>query len=422
MKRFRWLGIVLATVIMAGFCSCAQQVQSNPSSSVVGASSQESSPRQNTLVSLSDPSPEITAPPAELKEAEVITVYRAYLYTDIFEPTKVTLDKDDLTVLDIIREAEKVLEVKLPILSVTEDRGMVTVNLSHNFTDTYNKREIDAILSTVGMTLRENVKNYNDLIYQIDGETGPFDEWYTLPVLKLIDGTPKEYAAIRAKVPYEGLNSIPNILEYDETGNKIAGFLSRLLPLDKDITSVKELDNQYILLTAIFQTKYYLTESAEGEEERYREVLKPIEGPVSGKLITNGPIEIQYWLKEHLEQSARLIFGEYVTLTHEDLYNYKFKYFDIEGVYTPPHTEVGPHPRPFLLDYKDMGDRYRVKVAYVLESLGYEPPYIDPDTQEGISEAELKDYVKTKCRQREVILRKAEDGSLQFVSHRYLPQ
>lgn len=415
----RLLSIGIATMFVIVICSCSQQAEPDIASQMQ-ESSEQSSLQPSEPQSSSASSSEIVAPPAELKEAGVITVYRAFLYTDIFTPTKVTVDKADLTILDIIREVEKVLELKLPILSITEDKGKFIVNLSHDFINTYKKREIDAILPTVGMTLRENMKNFSGIVFQIDGQSGPFDEWYTLPVLKLIDGTPKEYTAIRAMVPYEGLDSVPDISDYDKTGNKIARFLSRLLPLDKDIVSVKELDNQYILLTAILNTKYYYSQAVDEEQERYCAVLKPIEGPVSSKIIKNGPIEIQYWLKEHLEKSAKLIFGDDIAITHENINRYKFRYFDIEGVYTPPHMAAGPHPRPFLMDYKDMGDSYKVKVVYVLESLGYDPPYSDPDTQEGISEAELKEYVKTKSRKREIILKKAEDGTLRFVSHRFL--
>ncbi len=396
-----------------------------PNGTLREASLQPSLPQQNKPSSLSSSQADSELPFVELKEPGVITVYRTYQYTDIFEPVRIEVDQTDLTVPDIIREAEKVLDVELPIIEVTEDKGRITVNLSHDFTDKYDKRderELDAILDTVGMTLRENVKSFNRLSYQIDGVAGPLNQWYELPVLKLIDGTPGEYAAIRAKIPYEGLDAIQEITEYDAVGNQIATFLSRLMPLDRDIASVKELDNQYILQTAIFQTKYYFSTLIKGEEERYRAELKPIEGPVSGKLQKNGPIEIQYWLQEHLEQSAKLIFGEDVAITHENLYHYKFKYFEIEGVYTPPHTEVGPNPRAFLLDYEDLGDSYRVKAVYVLEHLGYDPPYSDPDTKEGFYEDELKNYVQTKGRKREIILRKAEGGTLQFVSHRFLSQ
>lgn len=415
---------ISAVVILAATSGCSPAA---PNGTLRGESLQSSLPQQSEASGLSSSQADSKLPFVELKEPGVITVYKASLYRDIFEPVKVEVDQTDLTVLDIIRAAEKVLDkifdVELPIIEVTEDKGRITVNLSHDFTDKYDKRderELDAILDTVGMTLRENVKNFSRLSYQIDGVAGPLNQWYELPVLKLIDGTPGEYAAIRAEIPYEGLDKIQEVTEYDETGNRIATFLSRLMPLDRDVASVKELDNQYILQTAIFQTKYYFSALVEGEKERYRDALKPIEGPVSSKLYKNGPIEIQYWLQEHLAQSARLIFGEKVTVRHENLYNYKFKYFEIEGVYTPPHTEVGPNPRPFLLNYEDLGDSYRVKVVYVLESLGYDPPYSDPDTKEGFYEKELENYVQTKGRQREIMLRKAADGSLRFVSHRFL--
>ena len=406
------MGAAAAVMITLNGCSLL-----NTPNTVPQESSEQSSLQQSEAQSSSAPSLIIEAPPAELKEPGAITVYKAYPNTKIFEPTKVVVDNTDVTLLDVIGEAEKVLDVKLPILAVTQEAGTVTVNLSQAFMDTYGKREIYPILNTIGMTFKENQKDFKGVVYQINGETGLFGEPYPLPVLKLLEGTAEEFTAVRAKVPYEGLYTIPIISEYDEAGNKIANFLSMLPPLDKDVASVSELDNQYILRTALLHTSFYITDILGGEREHYREILKPIEGPVSEKLGL-GFTETMFWLKEHVEQTAKLIFGDDITIKHESLKAYNYLYFGIEGVYTPPHTEGGPSIRPFLLDYEDLGDSYKVKAVYVLESM---EGYIDADTRAIIPEVELKNYVNTKGIPREIVLSKAEDGTLRFVSHRFLP-
>ncbi len=408
------LSILVVVVMLAAAGGCSQQASPN---GTLRGKSQSSLPQQSEVSSLSSSQADSKLPFVELKEAGVITVYKAYPNSEIFEPTKVAVDNADITLLDIIGEAEKALNVKLPILAVTQEAGTVTINLSQAFMDTYDKWEIYPILNTIGMTLKENQRNFNAVVYQVNGRTDFFGESYALPVLKLIQGSPEEFSALRAKVPYEGLDTITMISEYDEIGNKIANFLSMLPPLDKDIATISELDNQYVLRTALYYTQYYTTDIVNGEEEHYREVLKPIEGPISEKL-GQGFAETMFWLKEHVEQTAKIIFGNSVTIEHESLKVYNYLYFAVEGVYTPPHTEGGPMARPFMLDYEDLGDRYRAKVVYVQESM---EGYIDADTRAIIPEAELKNYVQTKGRKREIILRKAEGGTLQFVSHRFLP-
>lgn len=412
----RLLSIGLASMFVVVICGCSQQAE--PDAARSAESSEQSSLQPSEPQSSSAASSELIAPPAELKEAGVITVYRAYPNTEIFEPFRVEVDKATPTLLDIIKETEKVLDMELPILSVTQQKGMVTINLASSFISARSKREIYPILSTVGMTLKENHQTLEWVVYQIDGETGMLGEKYPLPALNLLEGAPEEFAAIRAKVPYEGLEEVTAYAEYDKTGNKIAEFLSRLEPLDKDIQSVKELDNQYILRTSIFNTQYYTTNAEDSEREHYCRKLKPMEGPVSEKLGLSFT-ETMFWLQEHVEQTAKLIFGDTVTLKHENLKIHPYRYFATEGVYTPPHMGAGHSVRPYILGYEDQGDSYKVTATYIFES---EAGYIDPDAlKQTISQEEVDEYAKTKCRKREIILKKAEEGSLRFVSHRFLP-
>ena len=405
------MGAAAAAMVTLNGCSLL-----NAPNTVPQESSEQSSLQQSEAQSSSTPSLIIEAPPAEMKEAGVITVYKASSGTEIFEPTKVSTEKADLTLLDIIKAAEKAFNVELPVLSVSQQKGMVVVNFAAGLVDSYPADKLKLILDTVGMTLKENQQSFEWLQYQVEGSTEQFGEEYKLPVLKLVNDSPDEFAAVRAKVPYEGLIKQMDITDYDETGNQIARFLSMLEPLDKDIASVSELDNEYILSTAINHTKSYTTDAVYTEEGLFFADLKPIEGPISEKL---GFVETWFLLKEHVEQSAKLIFGEDVTVTHKAVNNEPYKYFEDEGVYTPPHRGAGWDVRPYLVDYIDMGDSYKVTTVYVLGTMAGP---LDPDTHEVIPKETLQDYIKTKSRPREIVLRKAEDGTLRFVSHRFLPQ
>lgn len=416
MRRLRVICVFVTLIILAG---CAAQAV-EPSS----AASQAKGVSQQDFATKSQPKSEVTAipdVPAELKEQGVITVYRKYPDSDVFESTEISTSSNNVTLLDVIKAAESVLDVELPILSITQQKGMVVINLAHELLNTYSKRELYPILTTVGVTLRENHRGFEWLQYQVDGEVGLLGEKYELPTLKLVEGSAEEYAAIRALIPYEGLiydDEGISLIELDDTGRKILRFLDLLENINKDVSSQAELDNQYIIETSLYSTQHYTVDVLDKDMPNYRKELLPLQGPVSEKL---GLHETWFWLKEHVEESAKLIFGDEIEIRHESLKSIPYRYLETEGVYTPPHIGMMGLTVPCLIDYEDLGDSYRVKMAFLLGSFeGTE--YLDPDTEDytEIKAKDVNDYVRDKSRHREIVLKKMEDGSLRFVSHRYL--
>lgn len=71
---------------------------------------------------------------------------------------------------------------------------------------------------------------------------------------------------------------------------------------------------------------------------------------------------------------------------------------------------------PIVLNYEATADGYRVEAVYIYDSMdGFSLWGGD-----NIPEAQLADFVQHKAPPREIILKRADDGKLRFVSHRFL--
>ncbi len=396
----RTTGVLLCAVMTTG---CAAEVTQEP------------------VVAQPQPSSQVLSEPlnVELVRDGVITVYRAFPNSDVLESVEVKAPDGEVTIWDVINAVETVLDEELPIRTITQQQGLLVIDVSHQLFDRYPKREIYPLLTAVGVTLRENHKAFEQLQYQVDGEVGMLGELYTLPPLKLANGSAQDYAAIRASIPYEGLfneGEQRSLIEMDDTSRQILRYLGLLEVIDKDVTSASELGNQYLIQTAIFHTQHYSIDSYDKQFSNYREELSALQESVSEKL---GMVETWFWMEEHVQESTRLIFGDEVTIRHTNLKQYPYLYMQTEGVYTPPHMGIWSAPVPFLLGYQDLGDSYRVEMAFVLSTMN---GYVDPDKNDDvlIGKEDIDEYVRTTSRRREVILKKQEDGRVTLVSHRYL--
>lgn len=116
-----------------------------------------------------------------------------------------------------------------------------------------------------------------------------------------------------------------------------------------------------------------------------------------------------------VEESARRLYGENVSLTHGD--SGRYRYLDLLGVYTPPHMGGG-QVVPIILGDEDLGDRLRGEVAYVVAGSGY----MAPGTWEEIPENGLKEYVHTRSARYEVLVKKTGDNWFLFQSQRPVEQ
>lgn len=216
-----------------------------------------------------------------------------------------------------------------------------------------------------------------------------------------------EYAKIRAGIPYEGLTAYPinnYVLPVDDTAKKLADYLSMVNLPNFTIQSTADIKNSIIIYNALLVTPHYSTDSS---DERYNPAVEVFVEPT---LEVIGFPEDWFWIKEHVEQSIKLLYGD-ISFTHEDVS--QFLYFEALGVYTPPHMGGGGTSLPVILSYEDSGDKITAEVAYVIEGMG---GYISPDDGEDILEVELEDYVKNKSKKYIVTLEKISDDQFLFES------
>lgn len=365
----------------------------------------------------------IESPPAELKAPKTITLYRFFSEGQIYEVEE-TAYSDEKNLLSVINHIIKALDITepLPILGMTQQKSFVVIDFDESLLNKYDKHELDVLLTTLVMTLRQNVVSVWDVQFKLNGETGVFGETFEPVPLAFAPGDPSEFAAICASIPYEGLqietpylsDEMTNIGEpADETAKEIVAFLTTLGKIEKDAASPADLDRNDLFYSCINATAYYWSRPYESEPERYRKELAPIADSVSAKV---GMPEDMFWIVDHVRQTAKLLCGDDFTLQLTQKNCDPWSYFEQEGVITPPHMGGGYAVLPIVLDYKTTADGYRVEAVYIYDS-------IDGFSLWGgdnIPEAQLADFVQHKAPRREIILKRADDGKLRFVSHRFL--
>lgn len=358
----------------------------------------------------------VESPDALLRTPGEITVYSIRRDSEVFEAHPVPVENPNPTLMDIVEAVEARLDVDIPVLGISQQKGMVVVDIAGGFTDQYDKARVHEILTALAVTLRENHGTFEWIQYQSDGVAGLYGEEYLISPLKLIEDGSGAYDAIRASIPYEGLQyraAVEAIVETDETGEKLAAFLALVGIADREVASAGDLDNTRALLSALFATKHYSSDamSADGN---YVPALKAFEAPAAE--LTGIP-EDWFWLREHVEQSARLLFGEAFTLIHGDVN--KFRYLETIGVYTPPHMGAGADIIPVIFGYEDRGGACIVEVAYIGASMA---GYYDPATGDSIVPEKVKDYAENTARRMTVTLNKTDNGGFVFVSQHYIQE
>lgn len=365
----------------------------------------------------------IAAPDTELKTPGTIRLYRYFHEGEVYETTD-TAYLGEKNFLAIINHITAALDIQnpLPILSITQQKGFVSINLDGSFIEDFSKGDIVTLLNSLTMTLFQNSTTMDSVQFQLNGEVGVFGETFNPAPLVFAPGDPAQFAAICASIPYERLQlSLPyytgEIAKFaeptDATAKEIALFLSSLGKIEKDAASSAELDQSDLFYSCIQATaRYYSapTNYFDGAEN-YRKELAPIADSVSAKL---GMSEDMFWIADHVREMARLLCGDDFTLQLTEKICAPWEYFETEGVITPPHMGGGYSALPIVLSYEATANGYRVEAAYIYVGEGGYFIWGQGDTV--IPENQLLD----KAPRREIILKRADDGGLRFVSHRFL--
>lgn len=401
MHKRSFVPILLAFLLLFG---CGRQEISSPAAEPPSSSQAESQ--------ISG----VISPPAELKIPQTVRIYRFFGDGKLYE-TEETAYPGEENLLAVINHiaAERNIPEPLPILSITQQKGFVVVDFEQSLLDQFDKGTLYELLTTLVMTLRQNVLSVETVQFQLGGEVGVFGETYEPAPLAFAPGDPAEFAAILAAIPYEGIQQreveFP-IAPIDETAKEISLFLLTLGKIEQDAATPAELDQNDLRLSCIWATAYYWSTPNEWEPERYRRELAPIADSVSAKLDMT---EDMFWIADHVRQTARLLCGDDFLLPLADYSHWR--YFEQEGVITPPHMGGGYGVLPFVLDYEATADAYRVEAVYIYEGMG---GYFLWGDEKNIPENQLSDFVQNEAPRREIVLKRAADGSLRFVSHRFL--
>ena len=192
-------------------------------------------------------------------------------------------------------------------------------------------------------------------------------------------------------------------------------YLYTLDDFTSDFDDINEYSDYKMLLMSIIHATNYYADSDSYTEERniYADEIKPILASVSAKIM----FEDSCWIKEHIEQTAKILLGDDFVVKHQDAHG--FLYFETEGVYTPPHRGGNVNATPVIYKCEDLGDTVKLEVGYILySSMGIYD--VDADNGELISENDVEEYVKNNLKHREVILKKTKDGGYNIISHKYL--
>lgn len=365
--------------------------------------------------------PENSSAPLKLRTPQTVYVYRYFFDAKNYEKKETTYT-DPLTLPLLLNHIAGAagFDAPLPIISAEQDgNGTVVIDFEKTLPDRMDRRDIYALLHTLSMTLDQNLSGAR-VQFRVAGDAGPFGALLTAPLV-LAPGEPVDFAAVLAGIPYEGRQqsgaiALP-IPPPDDTATKIASFLRLLGSIETDAASPTELEPWRLTNSCILATKYYLTVPHEGHPPgSYRKELIPI----SDALLAKNVNEEQFYVADHVRQTAKLLYGDDFTLQLSEEACRPHRYFEAEGVIAPSHQGGSDGLTPIVLSYEALEDGYRVEAVYVYAHEDQGSVRYSVGARSDIPQGQLRDVVYNEAPRREIILKRAPDGGLQFVSHRFL--
>lgn len=221
--------------------------------------------------------------------------------------------------------------------------------------------------------------------------------------------TKEEYAQMRQNYPFERstildydcVSTYNGFLEIDETADKIKNYLNSILCTinpGEEINSAMD-DNNFIYRTAAFNT------SVIHEED--------------DAILNSIPYATYPMMKEHVAQTAKLLFGENCHIDFAALTDTRqFLYDDYYGVAALPpfgYLPVRFGHVPVVTSYMDHGDYYTATIVYVFWSTLAPAPdiYYTDNTYETTLKNKDDCQLLTKYK---VTINKGENGKIYFVS------
>ncbi|MBS4784540.1 MAG: hypothetical protein KH009_00335 [Clostridiales bacterium] len=415
--KYRLIPAVLALSVLFGGCA----VDSGGSAGLPASEESSAAPAHR---------PE--APAVELSSPDGVVTPVVYQGDGVYrmgesQPADGATDLYDLFCL----AAEEILpEGELPrVNSISAPKGYyVEWDLSADWLERYTVDELEWFGNTLWMTLSWNSRDIASMAFLVDGQPGLLgeDTWQAPPLRLLRDSTAADFTAIRAQVPYSGLvpvadygdaeyDFMPQELQDDPVALEIRRLLTQTGWLG-EFTGPEDVDQRRMITTLIWATPSVTASPAEPDA---RQELIPLIADVSAQ---TGIWEDTAFLKEHIEQSARLLFGEEMVVQHQRPW-LPYIYWEEQGIYTPPHMGGGWSELPILLSYQAAGEGYTARVAYLQESMGgiRDAGLVwgeDRDLSRPIPPEEVLTYAQEQATQWQVTIRREQDGRLTLRSCR----
>jgi hypothetical protein len=421
----RVFSILLVIILLAG-CAAPEPPAAASATETVTSEPETTEPITEAAT---EPETEPEAEPVaassiELKNPDELTIYEApvsstMIFSGVYQEHPVPFAVENPTLLDVVAAIEEYHGITFPVLSITQRKGFVTVDFAESIIEDNGKAQAYWMLTTLGATLRENLTTFERVQYRMEGEVGVFGDEWEIPPLKLVEGNPEEFTAIRAGIPYVSEESVYGdtfsenyqaIVGTDETSWKLASYLSKLHLAGRTLQSLAGLPNEHIIETAVYATLPCYSDVSNENEINYYPELKPFEVP-AGELTGLGFPETMFWLKEHVEETIRILYGD-VDYEHQSFMGDKFQYLELLGVYTPTHMGGGSTSIPVILSYEETEDEIVAEVAYLSSGMsGYAYASHNPDGGwVEFSESELEDFARDKAARHTVTVSKEPDG------------
>ena len=360
--------------------------------------------------------------PIILRTPQTVYIYRYFFDARNYEKKETTYT-GALVLLPLINHIAEAagFDVPLPILSTEPDgKGGIIIDFEKTLLSWPEQRDIYALLHTLTMTLNQNL-SVGAVQFQVEGDMTTFGERFNPAPLVLAPGEPVDFTAILAGIPYEGRKTLSRvelpIAPPDDTAAEFASFLCFLGPIETNAVSPADLEPWQLANSCILATKYYLSVPLEGYPSgSYRKELTP----VSDALLAKGIYEDMFWIADHVRQTARALYGNDFILQLSKENCRPYSYFESEGVITPSHRDGSYGLTPIILGYEALEHSYRIEAVYAYAHEDQDRVSYSVGTISDIPKEQLRDIVFNEGPRREIILKRASDGGLQFVSHRFL--
>lgn len=362
------LSVVLSCLMLATLLSSCSD-EGSPSQVNSNSSSETSS---NPVDTSESSTPQGIVVPNEVAVARLDSSdHFAFFYnSDTDEYSQVNFwAPANMTLWDLVIAASGESGIVPQANSVLQSGKLITVDWTEQFVEESlsNKKTEQEFLSSVAMTLIQNQDGVEEVSFSMDGKayqsanlTMQLGEVYSIKEIKLALETAEEYTKLRETVSYPGystlqisVNDMPGIYYTQADDQKIAEYILRVGKPTTTFTSVSQLGNDYLLGTAIRNTQAFYAGDENKEDTYYDASLDPIAYDTG---------EGMFLLKEHVEETAKRLFGSDVTVNHASLNGWTWH--EKQGVYTPPSSGGSTAMIPILISKRTEGNNFSVKLAF----------------------------------------------------------